>query len=404
MFNVNEIRAHFPILQRTVNNKPLVYLDNGASSQKPQPVIDAISGYYANEHANIHRGVHHLSQAATAKYEEGRTKLAGWLNAKHNHEIIFTRGTTEGINLVASSFGQSLSQGDEIIVTHMEHHSNLVPWQMLCEHTGAVLKVVPINEAGELDLEVYSQLLSEKTKLVSVVHVSNTLGTINPVKEMIDQAHAVGAKVLVDGAQSVPHMRVDVQALDCDFFVFSAHKMYGPTGIGALYGKEEILNAMPPYMGGGDMIKTVTLEKTTYNELPHKFEAGTPSIANGMGMGATIDYLESINFDAAAKHEDALVNYATEKLAEIPGMRFIGTAKEKASVVSFLVGDIHPYDVGVLLDQMGIAVRTGHHCTQPLMDRYGIPGTIRASFGIYNTFEEVDALVTGVQKAQRMLS
>ena len=404
MFNVNEIRAHFPILQRTVNNKPLVYLDNGASSQKPQPVIDAISGYYANEHANIHRGVHHLSQAATAKYEEGRTKLAGWLNAKRDHEIIFTRGTTEGINLVASSFGQNLSQGDEIIVTHMEHHSNLVPWQMLCEHTGAVLKVVPINEAGELDLEVYSQLLSEKTKLVSVVHVSNTLGTINPVKEMIDQAHAVGAKVLVDGAQSVPHMRVDVQALDCDFFVFSAHKMYGPTGIGALYGKEEILNAMPPYMGGGDMIKTVTLEKTTYNELPHKFEAGTPSIANGMGMGATIDYLESINFDAAAKHEDALVSYATEKLAEIPGMRFIGTAKEKASVVSFLVGDIHPYDVGVLLDQMGIAVRTGHHCTQPLMDRYGIPGTIRASFGIYNTFEEVDALVTGVQKAQRMLS
>ncbi len=404
MFNVNEIRGHFPILQRQVNGKPLVYLDNGASSQKPQAVIDAITEYYTNEHSNIHRGVHHLSQVATAKYEEGRKKLANWLNAKHDYEVIFTRGTTEGVNLVASSFGQSLRAGDEIIVTHMEHHSNFVPWQMLCERTGAVLKVVPINDVGELDLDAYTNFLSERTKLVAVVHVSNTLGTINPVKEMIRQAHGVGAKVLVDGAQSVPHMQIDVQALDCDFYTFSAHKMYGPTGFGALYGKEELLNTMPPYMGGGDMIKSVSLEKTTYNELPHKFEAGTPSIANGMGMGATIDYLKSIDFKAATEHEDALVNYATEQLSEIPDMRFIGTAKDKASVVSFLVGDIHPYDIGVLLDQMGIAVRTGHHCTEPLMTRYKIPGTVRASFGIYNTFEEVDALVTGVKKAQRMLS
>lgn len=404
MFNVDQIRADFPILQETVNGKPLVYLDNGASAQKPKQVIDAISNYYLHEHANIHRGVHTLSQVATAKYEEGRQKLARWINAKKDHEVIFTRGTTEGINLVASSFGQSLKAGDEIIVSHMEHHSNLVPWQMICERTGAQLRVVPISDAGELDMETYTSFLSEKTKLVAIVHVSNTLGTVNPVKDIIQQAKAVGALTMIDGAQSVPHMRVDVQDLDCDFYSFSAHKMYGPTGFGALYGKESVLDALPPYMGGGDMIKSVTLEKTTYNELPHKFEAGTPSIANGMGMSATIDYLESIDFDGAIAHEQKVHAYAQEQLSEIDGIRFIGEAKHKEGVISFLVGDIHPYDIGVILDQQGIAVRTGHHCTEPLMHRFNIPGTVRASFGMYNTFGEVDALVKGIHKAVKMLS
>jgi len=404
VFNVDQIRADFPILQETVNGKPLVYLDNGASAQKPKQVIDAISNYYLHEHANIHRGVHTLSQVATAKYEEGRQKLARWINAKKDHEVIFTRGTTEGINLVASSFGQSLKAGDEIIVSHMEHHSNLVPWQMICERTGAQLRVVPISDAGELDMETYTSFLSEKTKLVAIVHVSNTLGTVNPVKDIIQQAKAVGALTMIDGAQSVPHMRVDVQDLDCDFYSFSAHKMYGPTGFGALYGKESVLDALPPYMGGGDMIKSVTLEKTTYNELPHKFEAGTPSIANGMGMSATIDYLESIDFDGAIAHEQKVHAYAQEQLSEIDGIRFIGEAKHKEGVISFLVGDIHPYDIGVILDQQGIAVRTGHHCTEPLMHRFNIPGTVRASFGMYNTFGEVDALVKGIHKAVKMLS
>lgn len=404
MFNVDQIRADFPILQETINGKPLVYLDNGASAQKPKQVIDAISNYYLHEHANIHRGVHTLSQVATAKYEEGRQKLARWINAEKDHEVIFTRGTTEGINLVASSFGQSLKEGDEIMVSHMEHHSNLVPWQMICERTGAQLRVVPISDAGELDMEAYTSLLSEKTKLVAIVHVSNTLGTVNPVKEIIQQAKAVGALTMIDGAQSIPHMRVDVQELDCDFYSFSAHKMYGPTGFGALYGKEAVLDALPPYMGGGDMIKSVTLEKTTYNELPHKFEAGTPSIANGMGMSATIDYLESIDFNGAIAHEQKVHAYAQEQLSEIDGIRFIGEAKHKEGVISFLVGNIHPYDIGVILDQQGIAVRTGHHCTEPLMHRFNIPGTVRASFGMYNTFGEVDALVKGIHKAVKMLS
>lgn len=405
VFDVLKIRKDFPILKQSVNNKPLIYLDNGASSQKPQQVIDTITGYYTNEHANIHRGVHALSQAATSRYEEARTKIAQWFNAEKDHEIIFTRGTTEAINLVASSFGKKyLNERDEVIISTMEHHSNMVPWQLACEQSGAVLKVVPISDDGELLLEQFEQLLSDRTKLVAITHVSNTLGTVNPVKTIIEKAHAVGAKVLLDGAQAVPHMQIDFQELDCDFYVASAHKMYGPTGIGFLYGKEELLNEMPPYMSGGDMIKTVTLEKTTFNELPHKFEAGTPNIVGGIAFGATIDYLQSIDFEQAVQHEHDLVQYGMEQLSQIEGIRFIGKAKEKAGVISFLVGDIHPYDMGVILDQLGIAVRTGHHCTEPLMHRFNIPGTVRASFGIYNTKEEIDALVKGVQRAQRMLS
>lgn len=405
MFDVEKIRAQFPILQEQVNGKPLVYLDNGASSQKPLAVINAMGDYYLHKHANIHRGVHHLSQQATTMYEESRKLLADWFNAKHEHEIILTRGTTEGINLVSNTFGRKfLKAGDEVIISQMEHHSNIVPWQMICEQQGAVLKYVPISDDGEFLFEEYEKLLSEKTKLVAVTHVSNTLGTVNPVKAIIEKAHAFGAKVLVDGAQAVPHMRVDVQDLDCDFYAFSSHKMYGPTGFGALYGKEALLNEMPPFMGGGDMIKTVTMEKTTYNELPHKFEAGTPSIAEGIGMAATIEFLKNIDFDAAIQHEEALHAYASEKLSAIDGFRFIGNAKHKTGVISFLIGDIHPYDMGVLLDQMGIAVRTGHHCTEPIMTRFNIPGTVRASFAMYNTYEEVDALITGVEKAKRMLS
>lgn len=404
-FDVEAIRADFPILERTVYGKPLVYLDNGASAQKPKPVVDALTNYLLHEHANIHRGVHYLSQHATTKYEEARTKVAGWIHAKHAHEVIFTRGTTDGINLVASSYGRTFLQaGDEVIITHMEHHSNLVPWQMICEQRGAKLRVVPVTDSGELVLEEYEKLLNPRTRLVAVVHVSNTLGTVNPVKEMIRMAHDAGAHVLVDGAQSVQHMPVDMQDLNCDFYTFSAHKMFGPTGFGVLYGKEELLNSMPPYQGGGDMIKTVTLEKTTYNELPHKFEAGTPSIAEGMALGATIDYLQSIPFSQVADYEKGLLDYATNQLTQIPGMRIIGEAKEKAGALSFLIGDVHPYDVGVILDQQGIAVRTGHHCTEPLMDRYQIPGTVRASFAMYNTYAEVDTLVQGIQKAIHMLS
>jgi len=403
--NLEQIRADFPILQTSVNGNPLVYLDNGASSQKPVQVINAMRDYYLNEHANIHRGVHTLSQRATQKYEDARQKVATWLNAKHNHEIIFTRGTTESINLVAHSFGKRfIHAGDEIILSEMEHHSNLVPWQMLCEERGAVLKFVPISDDGDFLLESYKNLLSEKTKLVSITHVSNTLGTVVPVNEVVKFAHAAGAKVLLDGAQAVPHMRIDVHNLDCDFYAFSAHKMYGPTGFGVLYGKENLLNEMPPFMGGGDMIKTVSYEKTTYNELPHKFEAGTPAIANGIGMGACIDYLNTLNFEAIQKHENALLNYATEKMSEIEGMRFIGKAHQKAGVISFLVGTLHHFDIGVLLDQQGVAVRTGHHCTEPLMHRLGINGTVRASFGIYNSFEEIDIFAHALQRAVRMLS
>lgn len=403
-FDIEKIRADFPVLTRKVHGKDLVFLDSAASSQKPKQVVEAIANYYLHEHANIHRGVHLLSQEATTKYEEARKKIARFINAQNDHECIITKGTTDGINLVASSLGEHcVKEGDEVIISHMEHHSNLVPWQMLCERKKAKLKVIPITDDGELDLEEYEKLLSEKTKIVSVVHVSNTLGTINPVEEMIEKAHDVGAYFVVDGAQAVPHIPVDVQQLNCDFYAFSLHKMYGPTGIGILYGKEEIMNAMPPYQGGGDMINKVTLEKTTYNDLPHKFEAGTPNIAGGIGMGATMDYIDGLDWKAAHEFEADVMDYAHERLSEIEGLRFIGTAEKKTGAISFLVGQIHPYDMGVLLDQLGIAVRTGHHCTQPILERYNIPGTVRASFGIYSTKQEVDQLVKGVERAKRML-
>ncbi len=403
-FDVDKIRKDFPILTRTVNGKPLVYLDNGATTQKPQQVIDAIIAYYTQLNSNVHRGVHHLSQLATDAYEVTRRKLKPYINAAHEHEIIITKGTTDSINLVASCYGKAfVNAGDEIIISAMEHHSNIVPWQLLCEEKQAVLKVIPINEAGELDMDAYRALLSNRTKMVAVTYVSNSLGTVNPVLEIIDLAHAVGAPVLLDAAQAVQHIPVDVQALDVDFLAFSGHKMYGPTGVGVLYGKERWLNAMPPYQGGGDMIKDVTFAKTTYNDLPFKFEAGTPNIEAGICLAYAIDYINSVGLDNIAQHEQALLEYATERLLEIPGLRIIGTAKEKSSVISFLVDGAHPYDVGVILDKLGIAVRTGHHCTQPLMDQYGIPGTVRASIAMYNTKEDIDTLVAGVQKAASML-
>ncbi len=399
------LRAQFPILHTEVNGKPLVYLDNGASSQKPQSVIDTISRYYEQENSNIHRGVHTLSANATMAYEEVRKKVQHFINAKHDHEVIFTSGTTGGINLVASAFGEKfVGKDDEIIITAMEHHSNIVPWQMLCERKGAKLRVIPISDQGEFSLDDFSKLLSSKTKLVSVVHISNSLGTVNPVAEVIRMAHANGTPVLVDGAQAVHHMPVDVQELDCDFYAFSAHKMYGPTGVGILYGKEEYLNAMPPYQGGGDMIKTVTFERTEYNELPFKFEAGTPNIAGGMGLGAAIDFINGIGFETIMAHERQLMHYGIETLGGIKGLRQIGMAKERAGVISFLLEDVHPYDTGVILDKMGIAVRTGHHCTQPVMDRFGIPGTVRASFAVYNTKEEINKLAEGLERVVRMFS
>lgn len=403
-FDVENIRKDFPILQTTVNGKPLVYLDNGATAQKPSAVTNAIVEYYNGYNANIHRGVHHLSQVATDAHEHAREKIRAFINAAKAHEIIFTRGTTESINLVASSYGKAfINAGDEVIITAMEHHSNIVPWQMLCEERGAVLRVVPMNAAGELDMQAFEALLSNKTKLVAVTHVSNTLGTVNPIKEIVAKAHAVGAVVSVDGAQSAQHMAVDVQDLDADFYCFSGHKLFGPSGIGVLYGKEDLLNAMPPYQGGGSMIKQVTLEKTTYNELPFKFEAGTPAIEAAIGLGVAIDYVNAIGIDNIAAYEHELYAYAIEQLSAIEGLRFIGTAKERVSVASFLVGNIHPYDMGVILDKLGIAVRTGHHCCQPIMDIFAIPGTVRASFAFYNTKAEVDALVAGVEKAKMML-
>jgi cysteine desulfurase / selenocysteine lyase len=403
-FDVEKIRLDFPILQTQVYGRPLVYLDNGATAQKPLAVINSMVDYYKGYNANVHRGVHHLSQKATDAHEAAREKVRALINAPKVEEVIFTRGTTESINIVAHSFGKAfVNEGDEIIITAMEHHSNIVPWQMMCEERGAVLRVIPINNDGELVLEEYEKLLNSRTKLVAVVHVSNTLGTVNPVEEIIDKAHAAGAAVLIDGAQSVQHMAVDVQALDADFFVFSGHKLFGPTGIGILYGKSEYLNAMPPYQGGGSMIKQVTLEKTTYNDLPFKFEAGTPHIEGIIGLGAAIDYVNSIGLDAIEAYEHELVAYAVEQLSKIEGLRFIGNAKSRVSVLSFMIGDIHPYDVGVLLDKMGIAVRTGHHCCQPIMDFFTLPGTIRASFAFYNTKAEVDALVTGLEKAKAML-
>ncbi|XCF07866.1 cysteine desulfurase [Tamlana crocina] len=404
MFNVQDIRKDFPILSRKVNGKPLVYFDNAATSQTPKQVIDAIADYYSNYNANIHRGVHTLSQEATDLYEQSREKIRAHFNAQFTHEIIFTSGTTHGINLVANGFSALLKKGDEIIVSALEHHSNIVPWQMLCERTGAVLKVISMNEEGELLMDEFDNLLSANTKLVFVNHISNALGTINPIEYIIEKAHAVGAAVLIDGAQSCPHIKPDVQKLDVDFYVASAHKMCGPTGVGMLYGKEEWLKKLPPYQGGGEMIAEVTFEKTTYAELPHKFEAGTPNICGGIVFGTAIDYMNQIGFDAIANYENELLHYATDTLLEIDGLKIYGTSPQKTSVISFNLEGIHPYDVGSILDKMGIAVRTGHHCAQPIMDFYKIPGTVRASFAFYNSKEEIDALVEGVKKAKMMLS
>ena len=402
MFPVEKIRADFPILQRKVNGKPLVYFDNAATSQTPKVVIDAIVNYYSNYNANIHRGVHTLSQEATDLYEQARITLQKHFNAKHAYEIIFTSGTTHSINMVASGFSSMLKKGDEIIVSALEHHSNIVPWQMLCEKTGAELKVIPMNEKGSLVMSKYDKLLSENTKLVFCNHISNALGTINPIEEIIKKAHQVGAAVLIDGAQSTPHMKVDFQDLDVDFYVTSAHKICGPTGVGLLYGKQEWLEKLPPYQGGGEMIDTVTFEKTTYAGLPHKFEAGTPNICGGIAFGVAIDYMNTIGFDAIGIYEQELLAYGTQELLKIDGVRIYGTAY-KTSVISFNVAEIHPYDIGSILDKLGIAVRTGHHCAQPIMEFYKIPGTVRASFAFYNTKEEIDVFIKGLQKTIMML-
>ncbi|MGB3344103.1 MAG: cysteine desulfurase [Aequorivita sp.] len=403
-FNIQKIRADFPILSRKVNGHPLVYLDNAATSQKPQQVIDSIVHYYSYYNANIHRGVHTLSQEATDAYEAAREKIRKHFNAKEVYEILFTPGTTYGINLVANCFSEILQKGDEVIVSAMEHHSNIVPWQMLCERTGASLKVIPMNEDGVLIMAEYEKLLSDKTKLVFVNHISNALGTINPIAEIIKKANEVGAAVLIDGAQSCSHIKPDFQELDVDFYVTSAHKMCGPTGIGFLYMKEKWGNILPPYQGGGEMIDKVTFEKSTYAGLPHKFEAGTPNICGGIAFGAAIDYLNRIGFEAIENHENELLEYATKKLLEIEGLKIYGIGPDKTSVISFNIKGIHPYDIGTIVDKLGIAVRTGHHCAQPIMDFYKIPGTVRASFAFYNTLEEVDALVKAVKKAKMMLS
>lgn len=403
MFSIEKIRQDFQILNQQVNKKPLVYFDNAATSQKPQQVIDALATYYTTINANVHRGVHTLSQLATTAYEETRNKLQTYFNAKHAYEIIFTRGTTESINLLAYSFTSLLQADDEIIISALEHHSNIVPWQLLCERTGAKLKVIPMNNKGELIFDAYAELLSSKTKIVSVNHVSNALGTINPVKEIIKKAHEFNAAVVIDGAQAVPHMRVDFQDLDCDFYCASAHKMCGPTGIGFLYGKEEWLNKLPPFHGGGEMIKEVTFEKTTYADLPHKFEAGTPNIAAGIAFGTAIDYLQEIGIENIATYENELLTYATQEIKKLNGITLIGTSKNKASVLSFKVEGIHPFDIGSILDKLGVAVRTGHHCTQPIMHFFEIPGTIRASFAFYNTKEEIDTFIEALKKAMMML-
>lgn len=404
MLNITNIRAQFPALHQEVHGHPLVYLDNGATTQKPQVVIDAIQQYYAEQNSNIHRGVHYLSQLATDAYEASRTCIQKHLNAKHTHEIIFTRGITEAINLVAHGFRSLLNTGDEVIISAMEHHSNIVPWQMACDATGAKLQIIPMDENGVLKMDVFHALLSEKTKMVAISHISNALGTINPIKEMIDASHRVGAAILIDGAQAAPHISIDVQELDADFYCISGHKMYAPTGIGALYGKEEWLNKIPPYQGGGEMIATVSFEETTYADLPHKFEAGTPNIAGGVAFKAAIDWLNEIGLENIAQHESKLLQYATERLSQIDGFRLIGNAPQKAGVISFMINDLHPYDIGMILDKLGIAVRTGHHCAQPVMDAFCIPGTVRASLAIYNTKDDVDRLVEGVKKAKSMLS
>lgn len=401
MFDPNNIREQFPILQREVYGKKLIYLDNAATTQKPLSVIEAITEAYTNVNANVHRGVHFLSQKATEQYEDARETVRAFINARHRHEIIFTRGTTESINLVASSFGDSfLGAGDEVIVSTMEHHSNIVPWQLLVERLGIKLRVIPLTVDAKLDKEAYRALFNEKTRFVSITHTSNVMGVTNPVKEFIDIAHEHNVPVLIDGAQSVPHKKVDVQELDADFFVFSGHKIYGPTGIGVLYGKEEILNRMKPYQGGGEMIQTVRFEKTTFNELPYKFEAGTPDYVGAIALAKALDFVSSIGIDVIAAHEQQLTRYALEQLREIPGMRIFG--EPDGAAISFLVGDIHPADLGTLLDRLGIAIRTGHHCAQPLIDHFGIPGTVRASFAIYNTREEVDALIAGINRVAKM--
>jgi len=402
-FDVAKVRAEFPILTERVHGKPLVYLDSANTSQKPEAVLTAMDDYYRHANANIHRATHLLSERATALYEGGRTKAAAFLNAPHTRSIVFTKGTTDGINLVAQSYGRStLTAGDEILLTWLEHHSNIVPWQLVAGQTGAVIKVVPINDAGELDLDQYAALLSPRTKIVAMGHVSNALGTINPVKAMVAQAHAAGAVVLVDGAQAAPHLVIDVQDLDCDFYVLSSHKMFGPTGTGVLYGRAALLESMPPYQGGGDMIASVTFEKTLFNELPYKFEAGTPNMAGVVGLGAAIDYLAGIDRDAALAHEDAVLDYLTSQVQAIPGARLIGEARHKTGVLSFMLDGVHPHDAGTILDQQGVAVRTGQHCAQPVMDRFCIPATIRASLGIYNTREDVDALVLGLHKVREL--
>jgi cysteine desulfurase/selenocysteine lyase len=402
-FDVARIRKDFPTLHQEVYGKPLIYFDNGATSQKPQQVIDAINQYYSKENSNIHRGVHHLSQIATEKYEESRRTIQKWINAGYEEEVIFTKGTTDSINLVAFSFGETLKEGDEILITGMEHHSNIVPWQMLCQRKGCTLKVADITDNGAIDMDDFRTKLTSNTKLVSVTHVSNALGTINPVQTIISEAHNVGAKVLLDGAQSVQHLKVDMQSLDCDFYAFSGHKVFGPTGIGVLYGKKEILEVIPPYQGGGDMIAKVTFEETTYNDLPFKFEAGTPHIAGAICLGEAFKYLEQFDMSELAKYEQDLQRYAQSELLKFEGMQIIGDAKDKTSVVSFIVDGVHPFDLGTLLDKQGIAVRTGHHCTQPVMDRFGIPGTVRASFAFYNTKEEIDTFIHAVDRSLNML-
>ena len=404
-FDAERIRADFPVLQQQVNGKPLVYLDNGATSQKPQAVIDEIVRYYTTENANVHRGVHTLSQNATEDYEGARAKIKGLLNAADDHEIIYTSGTTHSINIVAQSYGrQNIGEGDEIIVSNMEHHSNIVPWQMLCEDKGAVLRVVPIDDTGELMMDEYEAMLSPRTKLVSITHVSNALGTILPVEQIIGMAHAQGIPVLLDGAQAVPHMAVDVRRLDCDFYAFSGHKIFGPTGTGVLYGKAELLDAMPPVQGGGDMIKSVTFEKTIYNDLPYKFEAGTPNIAGAIGLGAAIDYVQNVGYDSFAAYEDELLDYGTKALESIEGLRIIGTSAHKAGILSFVIENIHPHDIGTILDAEGVAIRTGHHCAQPVMQRFQIPATARASFAMYNTKQDIDVLVRAIDRVIEVFS
>jgi cysteine desulfurase/selenocysteine lyase len=404
-FDVERLRQDFPVLKQTVHGKPLVYLDSAATAQKPACVIEAIRHFYEVDCANIHRGVHELSQRSTASYEEARAKAKRFLNSRSKNELVFVRGTTEAINLVSSSWGRkNVREGDEIVVSAMEHHSNIVPWQMLCEEKGAKLRVIPMDDSGELLLDEYQKLLNPRTRMVAVTHVSNALGTINPVRQIVDMAHKAGALALIDGAQAAPHMKVDVQALDADFYAFSGHKVCGPTGIGILYGRTRLLNAMPPYQGGGDMIRTVTFEKTTYNDLPYKFEAGTPNIAGGIGLGAALDYVTRIGLDNIAAYEHELLLYGTRRLLEIPGLRLIGTAREKAAVLSFVMEGIHPHDIGTVLDRQGIAVRTGHHCAQPVMDRFHIPATTRASLAFYNTVGEIDALAAGLNKVKEIFS